>query len=75
VARWDERLLSRERAARLAGPHPLTAACAAGGMRLLCGACGQSCGTWRDGDATSADDVTAAVLRHLVTAHGARTGR
>lgn len=80
VQQWDERLISQARALELAGSWPvswdLVPEDGAGRLILRCGQCLQSCGMWLAGATptgnrrqTSADDMLAAVLRHLVTAH------
>lgn len=67
---WDTRLITPARAMALAGNHPIypdTTEPAT--LRYRCGQCMQSIGTWTAVALTSAEDILAAVLRHLVMAH------
>lgn len=60
---WDERLITQQRAYAIAGGWEVE-----GRYVLRCKDCGQACGEWGEAP-TSPDDIVAAVLRHLVTAH------
>src|SRR5579859_4356036 len=68
---WDPKLIGQAEAYALAGAHPVRWADhdEGAGVLLRCVECGQSCGLWAKNDATTADDVLAGVLRHLVMAH------
>jgi hypothetical protein len=68
---WDDRLISQAEAFAIAGAHPVEwhSHPEGGGLVLRCRDCQQSCGQWRPKAPTSADDMIAAVLRHLVMAH------
>jgi hypothetical protein len=69
MTRWDRKLISQAEALELAGDEPVTWVPSEAGMVLRHLPCGKSCGHWAPGHQTTADDMLAAVLRHLVTAH------
>jgi hypothetical protein len=68
---WNDALISREQAARLAGAEPVHWHWDRdiGGLLLRHTSCGKSCGLWMPGQPTTPDDVLSGVLRHLVMAH------
>jgi hypothetical protein len=67
---WDDRLLTQAEAYQIA-------ACASiawhhegsGRLVLRHTSCEQSCGVWTSGQPTELDDITAAIIRHMVTVH------
>jgi hypothetical protein len=71
VTVWDPRLISRAEAAELAGAERVVweQVPESGALILRHLRCGKSCGMWGRGVPTSPDDITAGVLRHLVTFH------
>jgi hypothetical protein len=72
AVQWDGRLLSQAEAYAIAGAHPVIWTQHDEDPRLLvlrCLECRQSCGVWTVREQTTADDVIAAVVRHLVVAH------
>jgi hypothetical protein len=71
AVQWDDRLISQAEALQLAGAHPVEWQLheERAGFLMRCRDCRQSCGLWTPGVATTADDMLAGVLRHLVMAH------
>jgi hypothetical protein len=67
---WDDRLLSQAEAYAIAAGVEVAWHIEDSGRVILRHVpCGQSCGVWAAGRPTDLDDMTAAVIRHLVTAH------
>jgi hypothetical protein len=74
---WDARLISRDRALELAGAHPVYLEDPGTGDEYLrCGKCqGNITRIGPGGALVTCDHLLAAVLRHLVTAHGQELSR